>query len=53
MSCSGHATVEQAFEIIDAVRPRILFPVHGEHPERYFNDYGMMILPEPGLVVEL
>ncbi len=53
ISCSGHATVEQAFEIIDAVRPRILFPVHGEHPERYFNDYGMMILPEPGLVVEL
>lgn len=53
ISCSGHATVEKAFEIIDAVRPRLLFPVHGEHPERYRNDYGAMILPEPGLTVEL
>ena len=53
ISCDGHATVEREFEIIDTVRPHVLAPVHGEHPERYRNDYGMMILPERGLVVEL
>lgn len=53
ISCSGHATVEKAFEVIDTVKPRLLFPVHGQHPERYWNDYGAMVLPELGLTVEL
>lgn len=53
ISCSGHAYVDESFEIIDTVRPRMLFPIHGEHPERYRNDYGAMVLPAPGAVVEL
>ncbi|MCH4208644.1 MBL fold metallo-hydrolase [Bifidobacterium sp.] len=53
ISCTGHAYVDAAFSIIDAIKPHVLFPVHGEHPERYFNQYGSMVLPEPGLVVEL
>jgi mRNA degradation ribonuclease J1/J2 len=53
VSCTGHAYVDDEFSIIDAIKPKMLLPVHGEHPERYFNQYGSMVLPEPGLVVEL
>jgi ribonuclease J len=35
--CSGHATGEDIRELIEKINPRIVFPIHTEHPGMFRN----------------
>jgi ribonuclease J len=49
--CSGHIMPTEARKVIAEVKPRILFPIHTEHPElygRYVSDVAKVELPQLG-----
>ncbi|MEM1514863.1 MAG: MBL fold metallo-hydrolase [Candidatus Bathyarchaeia archaeon] len=54
---SGHITPLHLRKFLDAVKPKRIFPVHGEHPRllsRFLSDLGCkIILPEKGKVYEI
>jgi ribonuclease J len=37
---SGHAKKEDLFKIVDTINPKIIIPVHTEHPEEYVKKFG-------------
>lgn len=45
---SGHASATELFEIIRAVKPRTLYPIHTEHPESFRRLGSRVKLPEVG-----
>jgi ribonuclease J len=44
MHASGHASEGELFEIIRGVKPRIVYPIHTEHPEA-FQKLGPFVRP--------
>lgn len=46
MGCSGHAYVNDLFQIVDSIEPKLLTPIHSLHPERLYNKKGDRLLPE-------
>lgn len=46
--CSGHARVPDLVRAINAIKPKVLYPVHTEHPEM-FPALGI----EPGITITL
>lgn len=45
---SGHASATELFEIVRAVRPQTLYPIHTEHPEAFQRLGSRVKLPEVG-----
>lgn len=48
LKCSGHAYPEDLNQIIDAVAPKLMIPIHSLKPERLENPHGMRYLPIRG-----
>lgn len=48
LACSGHATAAQLDEIIAAIKPRMLTPIHSFHPENLNNPFGKRVLMKNG-----
>jgi ribonuclease J len=45
---SGHASGPEIQEMIDKIKPKLLVPVHTEHPEMFRNPAGNIHMPEKG-----
>jgi ribonuclease J len=45
---SGHASGPEIQEMIDKIKPKLLIPVHTEHPELFKNIAGDIHLPKKG-----
>jgi ribonuclease J len=45
---SGHASGPEIQEMIDKIKPKLLVPVHTEHPELFQNPAGNVYRPEKG-----
>jgi ribonuclease J len=45
---SGHASGPEIQEMIDRIKPKVLVPVHTEHPELFRNVAGKVHIPEKG-----
>ena len=53
---SGHASASGLLEIIDLINPKVLIPIHTEHPEVLQAKIGSrreVIIPELGVPIEL
>jgi len=50
---SGHLNYDEIREVVDAVRPKVLIPVHTEHPEVFKNLHDNVILPRVGAAVNI
>ncbi|MDH7601663.1 MAG: MBL fold metallo-hydrolase RNA specificity domain-containing protein [Armatimonadota bacterium] len=53
---SGHASGPELAEIVEGIRPKVLIPVHSEHPSAYQDLLGNMCrveIPENGKAIEL
>ena len=48
VSCSGHAHPYDLIEIINLIKPKLLVPIHSYRPEKLYNDWGEVLLPEKG-----
>jgi len=46
--CSGHAKGKDLYEIIRIVDPKMLLPVHTEHPEAYVRVTRNMTVVQEG-----
>ena len=46
---SGHASGPEIQEMIDRIKPKLLVPVHTEHPELFRNPAGKIHRPEKGV----
>lgn len=45
-SCSGHARPYDLIEIINRIKPKLLVPIHSYRPEKLYNEFGEVLLPE-------
>jgi len=45
-SCSGHARPYDLIEIINRIKPKLLVPIHSYRPEKLYNEFGDVLLPE-------
>jgi ribonuclease J len=45
---SGHASGPEIQEMIDKIKPKLLVPVHTEHPELFRNPAGEVHRPKKG-----
>ena len=53
---SGHASTPDLLEIIDTINPRIVIPIHTEHPELFQAKIGaqrQVIVPEVGTPIKV
>ena len=50
---SGHASGPEIQQMIDKIKPKLLVPVHTEHPELFRNVAGKVHLPVKGAEVEV
>ena len=53
---SGHASASGLMEIIDVINPRIIIPIHTEHPEVFINKLGARMrvtIPKRGIPIQL
>ena len=41
---SGHARKEDLFKIAHTINPKIIIPVHTEHPEEYVKEFGNKVI---------
>jgi len=48
MHASGHASESELFELTRSVRPRVVYPIHTEHPEAFQRLGPSVHLPELG-----
>ena len=46
---SGHASGPEIQEMIDAIKPKVLIPVHTKYPELFRNDAGRIALIDRGV----
>ena len=46
IGCSGHAHPKDLIKIIDLIKPKLLIPIHSYRPEKHYNNYGNVLLPE-------
>ncbi len=50
---SGHASGPEIQEMINRIKPKVLVPVHTEHPELFSNAAGKVHRPKKGVEVRL
>jgi len=50
---SGHASGPEIQEMIDKIKPKLLVPIHTEHPEMFCNVSGTVYLPKMGEEVNI
>ncbi|MCW4017024.1 MAG: hypothetical protein NWF06_11700 [Candidatus Bathyarchaeota archaeon] len=50
---SGHASGPEIQEMIDKIKPKMLVPVHTQHPEMFRNSAGKVHRPEKGVEVKI
>ena len=50
---SGHASGPEIQEMIDKIKPKVLVPVHTEHPELFRNVAGKVHRPKKGAEVRV
>jgi ribonuclease J len=50
---SGHLNYDEIREVILAVQPKVLIPVHTQHPEVFQNLHDNVILPEKGVSINI
>ncbi len=51
LSCSGHAHPHDLIKIINLIKPKLLIPIHSYRPERLYNEFGDILLPEKGQTI--
>ena len=44
---SGHASMDEIFQIVRQVSPKTLIPVHTQHPDMFGACGRRMVCPEP------
>jgi len=53
---SGHASASELLEIVEAINPRIVIPVHTEYPELFQTRVGahrQVIIPKVGVPIKV
>ncbi len=50
---SGHASGPELQELVDALQPRHLIPLHTEHPDAFDGRTGRLRIPAPGATIEV
>jgi ribonuclease J len=50
---SGHLNYDEIRDVIETVQPKVLIPVHTQHPEVFRNFHDNVILPEKGVEIEI
>ncbi|MGL5296607.1 MAG: MBL fold metallo-hydrolase [Culicoidibacterales bacterium] len=50
-SCSGHAHPRDLISVIDMIEPKVLVPIHSFRPEKLYNNFGEVFLPEKGQTI--
>jgi ribonuclease J len=50
---SGHLNYDEIRDVVDAVQPKVLIPVHTQHAEVFRNLHDNVILPEKGTEIAL
>ena len=50
---SGHLNYDEIKEVVETVQPKVLIPVHTQHPEVFKNFHDNVIIPEKGAKYEL
>jgi ribonuclease J len=54
VGCSGHATADDLHRMVSEIAPRVVFPVHGTHPEALVPPAGTRaVLPALGVAYDL
>ncbi len=50
---SGHLNYDEIREVVQTVQPKMLIPVHTQHPEVFKNFHDNVVLPEKGVKIDL
>jgi ribonuclease J len=50
---SGHLNYDEIKDVVQAVQPKVLIPVHTQHAEVFRNFHDNVILPEKGIQYEI
>jgi hypothetical protein len=50
---SGHLNYDEIREVVETVEPKVLIPVHTQHPEVFENFHDNVILPEKGVAISI
>ena len=50
-ACSGHAHPRDLIKIIELIKPKLLVPIHSKRPDRLYNNFGDVLLPEKGQTI--
>jgi len=50
---SGKMNYDEIREVIETVQPKVLIPVHTQHPEVFRNFHDNVILPEKGVAINI
>jgi ribonuclease J len=50
---SGHLNYDEIREVVQTVQPKMLIPVHTQHPEVFKNFHDNVVLPEKGVPITL
>ncbi|KXA99228.1 hypothetical protein AKJ40_03645 [candidate division MSBL1 archaeon SCGC-AAA259M10] len=49
---SGHACGREIQEMVDAIKPKKLIPIHTQNPDAFENEHGEVIKPKMGKTIE-
>lgn len=50
---SGHLNYDEIRDAVETVQPKVLIPVHTQHPEVFRNFHDNVLLPEKGLSIQV
>jgi len=50
---SGHLNYDEIRDVIETVQPKVLIPVHTQHPEVFRNFHDNVILPKKGAEIDV
>lgn len=51
VSCSGHAHPRDLIKVINLIKPKLLVPIHSLRPEKLYNEFGEILLPQKGQTI--
>ena len=50
-ACSGHAHPRDLIKVVNLIKPKLLVPIHSLRPEKLYNEFGDVLLPEKGQTI--
>ncbi|MGD0171635.1 MAG: MBL fold metallo-hydrolase RNA specificity domain-containing protein [Halobacteriota archaeon] len=50
---SGHLNYDEIRDVVETVKPKVLIPVHTQHPEVFKNFHDNVVLPEKGIEISI